>query len=579
MKTRMRCQSGMTKALFLLCAVFFVMACDDGRSSNNHDDDDDDDVSDGDGMVPVDDDDDDDSSDEDGDGLDGDDDDDSSDGDGMLPDDDDDDDSSDGDEDEESVATEDGDGEATTDGDEDGDGSDGDEELDTDTDQCEGCLIDDLCIPAGQDHPVFLCAQCNPEQNNQDWSPKLQGTECRPAAGICDVAEVCDGVNEDCPADGFVVDGEICNDDNNCTDNDMCSGGTCSGQTYICNDHGTCNSDDNLCTCTTGYTGDYCDACTDNYSGYPDCQRVTTPGFLFIEAGSFWMGSPAGTCPEGYPGSCTSELGRNSNETLHYVTLTYDFEMSRYEITEAQFEGLMGWNAMDTYDSDCSNGCGDDHPMKYISWYDTLAYANQLSLDAGLTACYVLSNVGCENGGNVGTDYMDCFDSDATYGGIDSATVMLAGDITKPQDCEGYRLPTEAEWEYAIRAGTTTAFYNGGITYTGYDPVDPNLDQIGWYYGNSFSYGTKPVGGKEPNAWGLYDMSGNLWEWTWDWYQTVYQNDVTTDPVGPSTGSYRVIRGGNWSDVAGDCRSATRSGFSPGNRDHIFGARLCSSRP
>ena len=89
--------------------------------------------------------------------------------------------------------------------------------------------------------------------------------------------------------------------------------------------------------------------------------------FLSVPVRSGW-GSPDGTCPEGYPGSCTSELGRYSDrETLHYVQLTYDFELSRYEITEAEFEGLMGWNPMDTYDSDCTYGCGDDHPMKYLS--------------------------------------------------------------------------------------------------------------------------------------------------------------------------------------------------------------------
>ncbi len=311
------------------------------------------------------------------------------------------------------------------------------------------------------------------------------------------------------------------------------------------------------------------------------CDWDTPPGFVPITAGSFWMGSPqSSTCPAGYPGVCEDELGNYSDEVLHEVTLTYDFELSRYEITEAEFEGLMGWNAMDTWDSDCTYGCGDDHPMKYISWYDTLAYANQLSLDQGLTPCYVLSNVGCEYGGNVGTDYMECFDGDATYGGIDSATVALNG-VSKPQDCEGYRLPTEAEWEYTIRAGTTTAFYNGGITNT---TTDSNMDLIGWYYGNNGSsgtptYGTKPVGGKASNAWGLYDMSGNLWEWTWDKYcsdNTGYGDD----PDGSTcTGSNRVARGGNWYSTAQYCRSANRSNNSPGYRNNFIGARLARSSP
>ena len=169
--------------------------------------------------------------------------------------------------------------------------------------------------------------------------------------------------------------------------------------------------------CAVGYAGDNCDECAVGYFSYPNCRLEH--GFVSITAGSFWMGSPqSDTCPAGYPGVCVNEPGNDSYEVLHEVTLTYDFEMSRYEITEAQFEGLMGWNAMDTYDTECVYGCGDDLPIQYISWYDALAYANEMSLAEGLTACYVLSDVECENGGAVGSDYMNCFDDDATFGGL-----------------------------------------------------------------------------------------------------------------------------------------------------------------
>ena len=223
-------------------------------------------------------------------------------------------------------------------------------------------------------------------------------------------------------------------------------------------------------------------------------KRSVTPGFVSITAGSFTMGSPS------------NEAGRDSNETEHQVTLTYDFEMSESEVTQGQFKSLMGsssWNP--SYFSNC----GDDCPVEQVSWYDALAYANKYSQQEGKTVCYTLSNIKCEDGTNVGTDIDGCYNS--TQKGIDSATVALNG-VSKPQDCSGYRLPTEAEWEYAARAGTTTAFYSGITNYAGYwCTSDPNLDKIGWYCGNASSK-THAVKGKDANSWGLYDMSGNVWE-------------------------------------------------------------------
>ncbi len=320
--------------------------------------------------------------------------------------------------------------------------------------------------------------------------------------------------------------------------------------------------------------------------GDAEVETETGPFFVPIEAGSFWMGSPSG-CPgpDGYPGDCTAELGRESDETLHYVELTYDFELMTTEVTQGQWRAVAqaeGWGEDPSYYS----ACGDDCPVELVSWFEVLEYANALSRNAGLTECYVLS--GC-----TGTIGSGCGGNYYCYDGYSCTTVSLNG-VTKPQDCEGYRLPTEAEWEYSIRAGTTTAFYNGGITQQYRDPLDPNLDEIGWYGGNSgvdysggwncsgwypgsTTCGTHPVASKAPNAWGLYDMSGNLWEWTWDWYQSAYQNDLDTDPIGPSTGSYRVDRGGSWGHYAWYCRSAGRLYYSPGARSNRVGARLCRS--
>ncbi len=514
-----------------------------------------------------------------------------------------------------------------------------------------GCLIDGNCVAEGTSQDTDGCVACDPDNDDRGWS-NMDGATCavtddgRPCTdNVCN-GGVCVAVNDDtnpctdeigctqtaCSSGDCVVSGTNagcyiaeacfdegttetasgdgtcricesvsawnawttkesgnCNDANACTHTDICgTGGICSGTTYSCNDHGTCNSEDDFCTCATGYAGDYCTECAQGYSDYPNCQLIPTPSFVSITAGTFWMGSPDGDCPEGYPGACTEELGRFSNETLHQVTLTYDFELNRYEITEKEFEALTGWNAMDTYYSECANGCGDDHPIKYVSWYDTLAYANRLSLNAERPTCYALTAVECKYGGSVGTDYMDCFDDDLTYGGIESATVTLADGVEKPQDCEGYRLPTEAEWEYAIRAGNQyTAFYqndenDGTITQQYCVPVDSNLDRIGWFCGNNGNpetpdYGTKPVGTKEPNDWDLYDMSGNLAEWTWNFNQSSYEDDVATDPIGQSSGTSHVVRGGFWSNGAKSCRSATRTSGSPSYRGYGVGFRLCRS--
>jgi len=307
-----------------------------------------------------------------------------------------------------------------------------------------------------------------------------------------------------------------------------------------------------------------------------------------IPAGSFWMGTPDGTCPDGYTGSCTSELGRSSNETLHYVTLTQSFEIMRTEVTQGDFAALMGWNPSYLGPNGAGADCGDTCPVETVSWFDAVAYANELSHDVGYAPCYLLTDVTC-NSVNNGTDYMACMNT--TSGGIDSAIVALNG-VATPYACEGYRLPTESEWEYAIRAGSSTAFYpsdgnDGSITHTGMSPVDPNLDQIGWFGGNNGTsgtpeYGTKPVGGKEANAWGLYDMSGNVWEWTWDWYSTYPAGTIsspTVDPTGAESASDHAVRGGFWHSYAYGCRSGVRYYNTPDDRHYGFGFRLSRSVP
>jgi formylglycine-generating enzyme required for sulfatase activity len=241
--------------------------------------------------------------------------------------------------------------------------------------------------------------------------------------------------------------------------------------------------------------------------------------FVRIPAGTFMMGSPA------------TELGRDEDEIQHEVTLTQAFYMQTTEVTQGQWQALMGQNP-----SSFQN-CGDDCPVEHVSWGDIQEFVTRLNA----------------------------------------------------QTTEGYtyRLPTEAEWEYAARAGSNTAFCEGDIT----EPYgnDPILNTLGWYGENSDAgyagcdenddgrcIGPQPVGGKIANEWGLFDMHGNVWEWCSDWYGE-YPSGSVTDPLGPSSGDSRVLRGGSWYGTAAGCRSANRGRGLPGSRNNFNGFRLAAA--
>jgi formylglycine-generating enzyme required for sulfatase activity len=377
---------------------------------------------------------------------------------------------------------------------------------------------------AADDDDTTSCETCLIDEVCYDDQETNPANVCE----ICDVSQSMDSWSDN--------DGVACDDGDFCSGADECFDGSCSV-----------------------HAGDPCD--TDfQYCLEPEDLCVST-GFNLISNGYFTMGSPV------------DEPGRDTNETQHTVTLTYDFEMSVYETTQEQYVDVLGWNPSFFGPNGGGDDCGDDCPVEWVSWYDALAYANELSTDAGYDACYLLSNVVCQDDTNVGTNYMTCMNT--VQGGIKSASVALHG-VTSVYDCEGYRLPTESEWEYTIRAGTTTAFYNGAITNTACSPLDPNLDLIGWYCGNQ-GVSTEAVGQKADNPWGLYDMSGNVWEWNWDWFGT-YPGPVT-DPEGPGSGSYRVARGGSWIADARRCRSAVRGYSGPGDRGRDLGFRLARSLP
>jgi formylglycine-generating enzyme required for sulfatase activity len=246
-------------------------------------------------------------------------------------------------------------------------------------------------------------------------------------------------------------------------------------------------------------------------------QNTVSDEFVLINGGTFTMGSPA------------NEPGRDNGrdrETQHQVTVS-SFYMGKYEVTQKEYEEIMGTNPAIYHK-------GDNMPVQQVNWFAAIEYCNNRSQKEGLTPAYTI------NGANVTWD----------------------------RNANGYRLPTEAEWEYACRAGTTTA-YNTGDTIS---------DNTGWYSSNSKS-AAHAVGQKPPNAWGLYDMHGNVAEWCWDNHLS-YSSGAQTNPTTSLTksGSQQVvIRGGDYSHSAAMVRSAYRGANASRSGFPFIGFRLVRS--
>jgi len=243
--------------------------------------------------------------------------------------------------------------------------------------------------------------------------------------------------------------------------------------------------------------------------GWTDEYKTTKLVLRRIPAGSFIMRSD------------------QTNESCR-VTLTKPFYMGIFEVTQKQWKLVMGsrsWPA--DYSPSSFNGCGDAYPAYNVSYTD-------IGHSKDTWFVYASSFLG-KLRAKTGLDFV---------------------------------LPTEAQWEYACRAGTTTTYYWG-------DEMD---SAYAWYWDNSGSK-THPVGTKKPNAWGLYDMSGNVWEWCRDWYGTLDYGTNWVNPEGPLSGSQRVLRGGSRNNSADCCTSFCRIGFDPSYRNGIIGFRLICAPP
>lgn len=254
--------------------------------------------------------------------------------------------------------------------------------------------------------------------------------------------------------------------------------------------------------------------------------------FVNIPAGTFTMGSP------------DTEVNRATDETQYQVTLSA-FRMSKYEITNAQFAAFL--NAKNI-GSDGKYAAGA-YPTQYLLWASSGA-------------------------GDWGLHYnTDKWEPVAGYENYPVINVTWYG-ATEFATYEGCSLPTEAQWEYACRAGTTTPFHTGNFLTN----LQANYDWENPYNGGTNTstarpFKTQAVGTYPANAYGLCDMHGNVWEWCSDWYDT-YPTTPQTNPTGAESGSYRVIRGGGWFDKAKDCRSARRIDNGPDGSDYHIGFRV-----
>lgn len=482
---------------------------------------------------------------------------------------------------------------------------------DTPGDQCGDCGYF-VCSPDGlstlcQNADTNACGQCGVLANQPDtrcgtcgvWQCNYDGTGTRceddhpkNACGGCAYLDGqpgascgdCGNGRWTCAPDGESV---TCNNDslNACgacsqiSEQPGTSCGTCGTGSWVCAPDGdavycgghTTNACGG-CQQLDHQFGAACTSCQDGPCAYAcdgpnalSCETAPPDGFARVSPGTFLMGSP------------WEELGRDPYaEAQRVTTLSRAFYIQKTPVTQRDWYLVFGVNPScfqnPDYDS-CDNWINNNPyaPVEQVNWYMALAYANALSKSEGLPECYDLDNDNCEGSlterDQYGNLHYYCFDQ-----------IPVNAPDQDPYQCEGYRLPTEAEWEYAARAGTTTATFLGDwLSDYCEDPINSALHSL---CPDHHRWRTSPVKTTPANDWGIYDMLGNVWEWVWDIFQPSYGGPAT-DPLGgdPEEWGDRAQRGGSFESHVEETRAAARRDFYPDAAYFDTGFRLVRTAP